>query len=117
MGQQGAALPGRAGWRREGRGLGGNACPVFGEGGGKGECDREVRAGRGCLGRGEGQVPSLRVFLASLACPVLPEGRNRNDEKMTQGPGASALEAWQARMSLRVADLEAGDSCPAQDEL
>lgn len=41
--------------------------------------------GRGCRGLGLGGVPLLRVCLASLACPVLPEGRNRrNTEKRTR---------------------------------
>lgn len=37
------------------------------------------------LGSGEGQVPLLRVCPASLACPVLPKGRNqKNDEDQPQ---------------------------------
>ena len=37
------------------------------------------------LGGGGSCIPLLRVCLASLACPVLPAGRNkRNNEKRTR---------------------------------
>ena len=57
-------------------------------------------------------VPLLRVCPASLACPVLPAGRNkRNDEKRTrlraQGLGP---EAWPSRVSARGVALEAWNS-------
>lgn len=53
----------------------------------------------GCLGWGEGQVPSLLVCPASLACPVLPEGRNkRNHEKRTR---LRAPRPWPLKQGLQ----------------
>lgn len=105
--QTGAALPGRPGCTVRGEGLGGSAPPVFTVGCGKEEHGREVGVGEGLPGCAEGQVPSLRVCLASLACPVLPEGRNRNDEKRTR---LRAPRPRPVRMPLRTAGLGAGDT-------
>lgn len=57
----------------------------------------------GAAGGGGRCIPLLRVCPASLACPVLPAGRDkRNNEKRTrlraQGLGS---EAWPSRMSAR----------------
>lgn len=64
------------GGMREGGGAGPPRCPQ--------SLGEKWGMGRGLPGVGEGQVPSLLVCPASLAFPVLPEGRNkRNHEKRT----------------------------------
>lgn len=52
----------------------------------------------GCLEWGEGQVPLLLVCPASLACPVLPEGRSkRNHERRTR---LRAPRPWPLKQGL-----------------
>lgn len=71
----------------EGEGPGHPGVPKLGrEGWSSGKGCWEGGKGEGLPGTGAwGGVPLLHVCLASLACPVLPEGRNRrNTEKRTR---------------------------------